>query len=86
MKNCVGLLIRIILVLSLTYSIIPAIMVDRLRSKSAVDKSSNDKVDESALRMQQMQEKFQKILLEMHLSLQERQEHADLATQLAAIE
>lgn len=62
----------------LAKSQLSATMTDELRSKSAIDKSSHDKIDDSTLRMRQMQEQLQEILQEMHLSGQDRQDSAIL--------
>lgn len=61
-------------------------MADVLCSNSSVDKATYDKNDYSDLRMQQMQDQLQEILLEMRLSHQDRQECADLTNRLAALE
>lgn len=60
-------------------------MTDWLRSNSGIDKSNHDKVDDLVIRMQQMQEQVQEILLEMRIS-PAKTDSTDLATRLTAIE
>lgn len=63
LKSWIGLLEAQHLGASLLFSPPSFKMVDKLSSKSTIDKINHDKHDDSALHMQKMQDQLQEILL-----------------------